>query len=199
MTARNYMVDIEAAGVESNSVVLSAAIIEFKLDEKPVYHDLLHRSMFVKFDAAYQIKNLKRVIDKSTMEWWSKQPELVRSKSLIPGIYDLDPELGLDVIRGYAHLDKDSSKNGDVTFWARGILDEACLDSLSNQVCGDLLIPYSNWRDVRTAVDLLCEGASRGYAKVPGFDRGIVLKHDPVHDCAYDIMMLLSNNLKDPV
>jgi len=197
MSKRQYMIDLETLGVESTSVVLSIGIIQFDLDEKPVYKDLLARSMFVKFDVKYQIKNLKRTMVKSTAEWWSKQSKIVRSKSLTPGIYDLTPEEGLDIIRGYAHLDKNSDKNGDVTFWARGCLDQACLDSLSNQVCGDILIPYSNWRDVRTAVDLLCDDASRGYCKVPGFDSGVVYKHDPVCDCAYDIMMLLSNNLRE--
>jgi hypothetical protein len=191
------MFDIECADVESTAVILSCAIIEFKLDEKPVYADLLNRSMFVKFDAAYQIKNLKRTVDKPTMEWWAKQSKIVKAKSLVPGIYDMEAKMGIDIVRSYAGLDVDSSKNGDVTFWARGALDQLCFDSLSKAAGDDILIPYSNWRDVRTAVDILCEGASRGYVNVPGFNRGIVHKHDPVHDCAYDVMMLLSNNLKE--
>jgi len=196
VSQRNYMFDVETADVESTAVVLSCAIIEFKLDEVPDYKTLLNRSMFVKFDVAQQVKELKRTVDKPTMEWWSKQSEIVKARSLIPGIYDMEAAMGIDMLRGYAHLDIDPDKNYDVTFWARGSLDQLCIDSLAKKSGTDILIPYCNWRDVRTAIDLLCDNAARGYVKVPGFNRDIVHKHDPVHDCAYDIMMLLSNNLK---
>ncbi len=188
---RHYAFDVETLDVESTAVILSAAIIEFKLDEKPTYQDLLQRSMFIKFSVEHQVKELKRTMNKDTMEWWSKQCKIARYKSLIPGIYDMEAAHGLDVIRGYANLDVKSDKNRDVMFWARGALDQLCIDSLSKAAGGDILIPYSNWRDFRTGIDCLKTNASHGYCNVPGFDRGIVMKHDPVHDCAYDILMLL--------
>ena len=192
----HYMFDVETIDVESTAAVLSAAIIKFEMDEIPVWDDLLRRSLFVKFNAKEQMLKYKRTAEKTTMEWWSKQCDLVKARSFVPGIYDLDADIALDQIRGYAHLSIDSSKNRDKIFWSRGCLDQLVIDSLSKAVGHDLLVPYNNWRDVRTAIDLICEDGSNGYCKVPNFDSGIVLKHDPIHDCAYDLMMLLSNNMR---
>jgi len=189
--SKHFMIDLETLGVESTSVVLSVGIIQFSPDEVPNWTDFLYRSMFVKFSVADQVNNHHRSMDVDTCKWWGKQSDIVKAKSFKPGIYDLEASHGLDVIRGYCHLDKDSAKNDDVTFWARGNLDQSCLSSLSKAVCGDELIPYGNWMDVRTALALTKETCVNGYCDVPGFDRGKVHKHDPVQDCALDLMQLL--------
>lgn len=51
---------------------------------------------------------------------------------------------------------------------------------------------YAQWRDIRTAVDIMY-GSTNGYCSVehPDFARHNVIKHHPVHDCALDVMMLL--------
>jgi 3' exoribonuclease, RNase T-like len=196
MARRNYIIDVETLDVESTSVVLSCAIIKFDLGEVPVYQDLLDRAAFVKFSVEEQVSKYRRTIKKSTLEWWSKQSLNVRNKSFVPMATDLDAADGLAILRDYADLDPVSDKNRAVTFWARGILDQSTLDSLSNAVSGDILIPYNSWYDVRTVIDLTCDGAHGGYCKVPGFDHfGLVAKHDPIHDCANDLMMILSGNI----
>jgi hypothetical protein len=190
------MVDIECASIESNAVVLSVAAIEFKLDEKPNYQDLLERAVFVKFKVEEQIKVYKRHVDAETMEWWRKRPQIIKDKSLTVYPTDVSAVDGLNALRTYCQLKPETRKNDDVVFWARGALDGIVLDSLCRSAGQEILIPFSNWRDVRTAVDLIVDGSSGGYCDVPNFNRFIVQKHDPVHDCAYDIMMLLANNLK---
>ena len=192
---RNIMFDIETLGTESNSVVLSFALIPFQLDEKPTYQELLDRALFVKLDVQQQIRTLKRTVDKDTMDWWTKQSEMARDKSFNKdNKRDTDCATGLTIMRNWANLSSLTNENRDVIFWARGSLDQVVIDSLSKQIHGQMVIPFNNWRDVRTAVDILVEGASGGYCKVPGFDREVVVKHDPVHDCAFDILQLLSNN-----
>jgi len=189
------MVDVETLDVESTSVVLSCAIISFDLDEVPDYQKILDRALFVKFDVQEQFKNMGRTIKESTLQWWSTQPLFTRQKSFIPLETDLDAATGLELIRDYADLDPVSDNNRNVKFWARGILDQSTLDSLSNKVRGDILVPYNNWFDVRTFLFALYESES-GYINVPGFNhRNLVTKHDPVHDCANDLMMILSGNL----
>jgi hypothetical protein len=189
------MVDVETLDVESTSVVLSCAIIEFSLDEVPDYQKIFGRALFVKFDVEEQVAKFKRTIKKSTLEWWATQPLSTRTKSLVPSTFDVDAATGLQMIRDYADLDSNSDKNRNVKFWARGILDQSTLDSLSNATSGDILVPYNNWFDVRTFLFALYESES-GYITVPGFDhRNVVTKHDPVHDCANDLMMILSGNL----
>lgn len=196
MSQRNFMVDIESLDVCSSAVVLSVAVIQFDLGEVADYGALLDRALFVKLDVAEQVSRFKSTMSRDTIEWWTKQTQTVRLKSFTPNKEeDLSPEDALANIRAYCDLSEKSNDNHGVTFWARGCLDQVCLDNLSRKVSGDLLIPYNNWYDVRTAIDLTCDGARRGYVTVPGFDHfARVHKHDPIHDCANDLMMLLSNN-----
>ena len=46
-----FLFDVETLGVESNSVVLSAAMIHFDPEMRPTYQDLLDNACFVKFNA----------------------------------------------------------------------------------------------------------------------------------------------------
>ena len=90
----------------------------------------------------------------------------------------------------------DSKNDKKCYVWARGNLDELLYRALEFQITGnrdDTVFAYNRWRDVRTAVDFLT-GSSNGYCKVdhPEFNSEIdVTKHDPVDDCALDIMMMI--------
>jgi len=183
-----FMFDIETLDAESTAVVLSASIIHFSIGEQPTYDELLNRALFVKFDAQEQV-DLGRTVDKGTVDWWRQQHEYVRKISLARLSDDLSILDGVNKIKEYIaqHPEKDQ------TFWARGSLDQMCIDSLCKSIKVDLIAPYNVWRDVRTAVDLLCETGHNGYATVdaPGFARHNVIKHHPTHDCALDIMMLI--------
>lgn len=189
------MFDIETTDVESSAAVLSIALIEFKLDEVPVYEDLLKRAVFVKFNIEEQIRKYHRSVDKDTMKWWSKRPQIIRDVSLKPKETDLSVEDGIAILRDGAGCRPQMRQNQDVMFWARGSLDQVVFESLCRSAGQEAFSHYSNWRDVRTAVELLAEGAVHGYVEVPGCHQDTVHKHDPVHDCAYDIMQLLVNNI----
>lgn len=183
-----FMFDVETLGTESNCVVLSAAIIHFDTNDKVDYDQLLEKALFVKFDAQYQIKQLHRTIENETLEWWGKQHDYVKKVSMTPSADDLSPQEGITKLRDYVN-----SYAGDKTMWARGSLDQMSIDSLARMVGEEPIVRYNMWRDVRTAVDLLCETASDGYCTVnhPTFQRHNVIKHHPTHDCALDIMMLM--------
>jgi hypothetical protein len=182
------MFDVETIGVESTSVILSAAIIKFDPNNKEkTYDDYLNDALFVKFSVEEQVKNYNRTIDKSTIEWWSKIHPAIREVSFVPSKNDISVLDGLSKLRDYI------GNPSNPTFWARGSLDQMCIDSLCKVAGVDLLAPYNSWRDVRTALDCLCETTKNGYCelKIP-FDKGAnVIKHHPVHDCAYDIMQLV--------
>ncbi len=183
-----YMFDIETIGVESTSVILSAAIIRFDPNDKErTYNQYLDDALFVKLSVEDQVTNYNRTIDKSTIEWWSKIHPAIRQVSFVPTETDLLADVAISKLRNYI---KDADKS---TFWSRGSLDQMCIDSLCKVVGVDLLAPYNSWRDVRTALDCLCETTKNGYCdlNIP-FDKGAnVIKHHPVHDCAYDIMQLV--------
>lgn len=189
--SKQYMFDVETLGIESTAVIASMAAIPFDFDEDLTYQDYLDRALFVKFNIEEQIKILKRSITPSSIEWWKAQDHGPRLKSIIP-----HPGIDVSAKEGIEKLDDFivKEKGEKVYAWARGGLDQVTLDSLTRAVRGieaDPIIAYNNWLDVRTALGLMKETAGNGYCQIPGFNREVVVKHDPVHDCAYDIMMLV--------
>ena len=184
-----FIFDIETLGVESNAVVLSAALIHFEPSEKPTYQNLLDNACFVKFKAKDQVERLKRTIDLGTLEWWKNQHSYPRSVSLEVSSDDLTPEEGITRLHNYMNQFKNPAHQ---TMWARGSLDQMAIDSLAVRVEMQEITGYNMWRDVRTAVDLM-SGGTNGYCDVnhPLFERAQVIKHHPVHDCALDAMMLM--------
>ena len=183
-----FIFDIESLGVESNAVVLSAAIIHFDPEKRPTYQDLLDNACFVKFDVKEQM-SVGRTASKSTLEWWKSQHEYVRKVSLDPSREDMTVENGMQ--KFYEYMAKFPNAKQQ-TIWARGSLDQLVIDSLCVQVGLQEITGYHMWRDVRTAVDLLY-GTTNGYVEVdhPLFKRHEVIKHHPVHDCALDAMQLM--------
>ncbi len=59
---------------------------------------------------------------------------------------------------------------------------------------GTNLFDHYQWRDVRTMIDCLMNGGGNGYCNIDSsrtdFNSAVVVKHDPVQDCAFDIMMM---------
>ena len=185
-----FIFDVETLGKESNSVMLSMACIYFDPDQKPDHVWLRENAFFAKFDVEDQIKRLHRKVGKTTMQWWAKQCENVRTVSFKPNkAVDVKFEDGYNAMREWA-----KSKNDDKCWvWARGNLDQLIPDSFEEQLEIEPIFPFSRWRDVRTAVDILYH-TDKGYTKVnyPGFDPAIhITKHNPIDDCVYDAMMLM--------
>jgi hypothetical protein len=193
-----FIFDVETLGKESNSVMLSMAAIYFDPETKPSYEDLYNSAFFVKFDVEDQVRRLDRKIGKTTMQWWAKQCDIVKVKSLKPNkALDVKFEDGYEAMRKWA----ESKKDDQCYVWARGNLDQLVLDSFEEQLEIKPIWPFNRWRDVRTAIDILYN-TSNGYCPVnyKGFSaEAKVIKHNPVDDCAYDAMMLMYGaDPKDP-
>lgn len=185
-----FMFDVETLGKETNSVILSMAILYFNPEEELDHNQLRENTLFIKLDAGDQVERLGRGVTKSTLEWWEKQCPVVRDKSLKRKSTDVRVEDGIELMREYAN--KHDPKNKDIV-WARGGLDQLVLDAMETKLGVASVFFYNRWRDVRTAVDLMT-GSTTGYCKVDhaGFNPDLhITKHDPVDDCVYDVMMLL--------
>jgi len=184
-----FMFDVETLGIESTSVILSMACIYFNPEEKPNYQQLVDSAFFVKLDAKDQVNRLGRSVTKSTLQWWEKLHLSIKQKSLIPSATDVLAEDAIDALYDWQKQFPNNSKS---TVWARGNLDQMVLGSLEDKLNREPVFHFGRWRDVRTAVDLLT-GSTNGYCDIehPEFNKAIVIKHDPIHDCAYDAMMLL--------
>jgi hypothetical protein len=188
-----FMFDIETLGIESTAVVLSAAIICFdpEKDSDISFRELVERGLLVKFDAKDQVKRLDRTMTKSTLDWWGKQGDYQQKLSFVPDASrDLITEDGLQAIRKYINQYHRGADPQTMTIWARGSLDQMAIDSLALKAGVEPIAPFNRWRDVRTAIDLMTD-SKNGYCTVRDLDRDEVVKHDPVHDCALDILMLL--------
>jgi hypothetical protein len=184
-----FIFDVETLGKESNSVMLSMACIYFDPDKQPTPDELRKGAFFAKFNVEDQIKRLNRKVGKTTMQWWAKQCDNVRTVSFKPNPHDVRFEDGYEAMREWA-----KTKNDDKCWvWARGNLDQLVLDSFEEQLELKPIFPFNRWRDVRTAIDILYK-TSKGYVKVdyPGFDPALhITKHNPIDDCVLDAMMLM--------
>jgi len=189
-----FIYDIETCDVESTSVILSTAILY--VDEKKDYtaQELYENTLFVKFKAREQIDLYKRTISKDTIVWWNKQCDLAKNMSFFPKKSDLSTLEGIACLKKYINEHTNNIKNELV--WVRGSVDQIGMDSLCKRAQLENLFHYSNYRDVRTAIDLLYETSVRGYClidteKLSNWDENIIIKHDPIWDVVYDALMLL--------
>jgi hypothetical protein len=182
-----FALDIETLSNRETAVVLSLAILHFDEKETYTYKELLDNTCFVKFNLKEQIEVYERTTNKETIDWWKKQCDIVKNVSLVPKKTDMNAIDGLKVARDYIK----SKSQGDEIVWTRGSLDQFAIDSLCDSVKVPYLFNYGQYRDFRTAIDLLKETSVRGYCTIPDFNRDIAIKHDPVHDVALDVMMLL--------
>lgn len=188
------MFDIETLGVESTAVVLSIGLIPFEFKNNFSYQDLIDRSYFVKFKAMDQVDNYKRTISAETVNWWKTQsPQSIRKSFLPNQELDMNALVGVDLV--FEHIAELKKRYGvkSFTWWQRGSLDQVVFDSLCRAVGKQPITMYNNWMDVRTFVSCSKETADKGYCQIDddAFDRRLVLKHDPVQDCALDIMMMV--------
>ena len=184
-----FMFDIETLATRSDAVILSLAVIHFNPDEKPSPERLRGDCFFIKFDVEDQIRRLGRRVDPSTVDWWKKQCENVKRKSVYPTPIDARFEDGHRELDQWVRWKNDS----DAWVWARGNMDQVVFQDIENQVGVDEIFPHYRWRDVRTAVDFLY-GTDSGYVVVdyPGFSKDLhITKHNPIDDCVLDVMMLI--------
>jgi len=189
-----FCFDVETLGVESDSVILSMACIHFDPRTDPTYKELKEGALFIKLDAKDQATRLGRKVSKDTIAWWEKQCLNARNLSLVPSSNDVPVEEGLSILSEWAESKKDTTSY----VWSRGSLDNVMLHSLERKVGTEPIFPYNRWRDVRTAIDFLT-GSTNGYCQVdhPEFNYDIdVTKHNPIDDCALDIMMLIYGKSK---
>ena len=182
-----WMYDVETLGIESNSVILPMALVNFDVEKKPTYSDLVKDAFFVKLNSKDQVDRLGRTVTQSTLDWWQQQNQAVKQMSLYPSENDVTAEEAHDLMKAYVNARPEGKK---AIVWARGNLDQMALGSMEDKMKRDAIFHFGRWRDVRTAVDLLT-GSSNGYCTIPDFDDTMVVKHNPIHDCAYDAMMLM--------
>lgn len=189
-----FVFDIETLGIESTAVVLSAALLYVDPDTLPTdnnkaYAALLKECCVVKFDAQEQIEHTPaRTVDTGTVAWWTKQSYAAKNFSLRRGEIEYSVKDGSEKLVEYLKSKPNALK---LPIWVRGSLDQPLYGSLLRSFQLPELMRYNNFRDVRTAVELLYPSSAAGYVEIPDFNDAVVIKHIPTHDCVYDALQLL--------
>jgi hypothetical protein len=175
----HFLLDLETLGIETPSIVLSIALtpFDFEADANTKFQELCDRTHFFKLSVKDQHEH-KRSSDPSTIKWWGEQSKNAIRKSLRPLASDLLPPVALSSLKA-------AIGSEEATLWTRGALDQGCLESLCRTYGVEMIVPHNAYRDVRTALNLWGKSANSS-EYIEGF-----IVHDPVHDCARDVMNLL--------
>lgn len=186
------IIDFETLGQTDDAVLLSVGVLiidpEILDPENPqkTFDDLVESGLYVKIDATNQVKKYNRRVSKETVDWWSKQGPEAKAV-LARSVDDVDLINVAGLIESYL---KANNFNGHL--WSRGMIDGRWLQSMCS--CTNTDVPSAPWwthRDVRTCIDVLC-GTTRGYLpKSHSFGPNGFIAHNPVHDCARDVIQMM--------
>lgn len=196
--ALDLIYDFETMGQDVTScVALSFAGIffdkeRFVSDNPYTYDELIDpdRSNIIhcKLSVEDQVKNYGRTIEQGTLDWWSKQ-NAEAQKVLTPLDSDLTlEELSRKLLEFISHIKIGCS-------WTRGnSFDPVLLDSLYKNLGIENPLPWWTIRDTRTFIEALTldqVGLKNSFNPLTQeeYDAKFV-HHDPVHDCALDIMRM---------
>jgi hypothetical protein len=202
MKLYDFVFDFETFDSIAGSAVVDLSVIAFDPDPNIIesFEDLVLRGKKIKFNLASQ-KGV-RSFSTNTIEWWKKQSPEARA-GLVPSPEDVSTYDG--IITFLEHLKASHIKPYDSFGYCRGqSFDFPILVDLIRKLyqrdtgCEDKdintfnLEPVKFWnqRDIRTAIEnrLLIRGMTMTPLKL-GLLNGFI-KHNSVHDCAKDILML---------
>lgn len=136
-------IDTETLGTYFDSVILSVGAVKFdpKGEQEP------HSPFYLKLDTDFQIEQLGRTVNESTMEWWAKQDH-----SLIDETFsDDDRVYPIEFIKEFNRY-----VVGCDNYWAQGaVFDFAILEHLYKNMGIPFPINYWACRDSRTLFKLM--------------------------------------------
>lgn len=185
--AKMFVLDMETLGTSDNAVVLSIGMTYISPDENVTYRELLERGFYAKLDRKEQIER-GRIVEKDTVDWWSQQGEEAREV--------LSSDGALPFRAWHQTLYRWAKMHGfflpKTTVLTRGLVDGRWAESLArtfkvtDEDTSVLKFPYWRYRDVRTALDILCQGNDKLEVEAPEF-----VKHHALCDAAIDGLRML--------
>ena len=177
--SRIFILDCESLGVADNSIVLSIGMTYFDEGESPTFDDLLERGYYTKCERKEQ-KAAGRIAEADTLAWWEDQGsearEVLSNKDVLPF---------KRWSREFKEWLEDHECDDHSTIMSRGLIDERFVNTCFLSFNKPRIFNYWQFRDTRTALDLLC-GTSEG----PRCDLDGFIKHNALHDAAADALRL---------
>lgn len=192
MTKDSVIFDFETLSLDRfRAVIPCVAGIRFNedrytSDEPYTFDELIGMSEFMKFDVGGQVKNYGRKIDKSTLDWWRKQPKAAQDQLIEPSESDSPFE---DITKFFTGLIRHHETINKI--YSRGnTFDPIIVDGVIEQMNHPEWYPFWKVRDTRSMIDGLAFGADiKNSFTVPGLEQKFIA-HDPRHDVAMDIMRM---------
>jgi len=185
--------DFETISTNVHSgAIASVALLKFDLDRllslNPYsFEELYDLGIFAKFDIPEQLSTFERIADKSTMEWWKKQPIEVQRSQLQPSADDVSVTELRDIFVDYF------SPLGKLKWvFTRGnTFDPVLLDSITEyfqqpRTFGE----FWKIRDTRSFIDGLSFGSGINDKFIPKDIEDKIIPHDPRSDVTVDVMRI---------
>lgn len=186
----DFVIDFESLSTIPNSKVIDLSAVPFVEGEDASFKELVSRGIQIKFDLRSQTN---RVSDEYTIAWWKSQCEEAK-KALIPSDSDVTIKEGVGILLKFL---EDNKINRNSHMFSRGMsFDFPILVTMLQEYYGVEVInterPYKFWneRDIRTAIESTM--GVRDQTTVP-LPKGVLdgfVKHNSIHDCAKDIIMM---------
>lgn len=190
LTPLHLAIDTETLGVTDNAIITSIAVTPFRLTDKDAtFESLLEKTFFMKINAKTQNKLYKRTADKSTLDWWNKQSDKVKSYSFKSCPDDAHPKAALIALNKFI---KDTEYDWHNSYvFERGMgFDTTKMQSLY-QAC-DVKMGFNFWRarEIRTINDLIGDVSNGKWEPDEGRPDGFI-EHHAKHDAALDAYRLI--------
>jgi len=168
-------------------VVISFAMLSFdesRLVDKPYeYDELLKNCHMIKFNVDEQVKEYGRSVQKSTLDWWKKQPKEAQ--------YQLKPsEDDMSITELYDFFVANRPDDLKKVYTRGNTFDPIIFDYVMKDT--DNVTPYPWWiiRDTRSLIDGMAWGSSLNNKFMPPNVGDKFIHHDPKHDIALDVMRI---------
>ena len=177
--------DMETLGTSERAIILTIGVLcvpdNYEQDDPKELYNL---GKLYHLNPIEQEKVYNRTMNFSTIQWWSTQnPDVFKEQMNCENAMNL--HRAVDDILHY--LSKNGLFNRDEKniIWSRGLFEVKLWEGLIKDLKYKDSIMFWQWRDSRTACDVLCGDPNGKIKELPGLN-----KHDPLSDCILDYFRL---------
>lgn len=182
----HFFMDMETLGVDEKAIVLTIGILcvpeNYNLDNTIDLYDT--RGSLYHLNLTEQEKRYNRTMDISTVYWWSTQnPGVFRDQLCQKDAWKMRDAIDdiRHIFQRYGLFDKDEHN----IIWSRGLFEVKLWESMLKDLKIENDIMFWQWRDSRTACDVMCGDPNGLISELPDLN-----KHDPLADCILDYFRL---------
>jgi len=179
--------DMETLGIREDAIVLSIAVLSVPTQRPSLTpKEFTERyGLFCRINIEDEERDYNRSMDLKTIKWWVLKNFDVFHQELTSKNYVSMKDAINQVL---SHLSCNSfftDKNNFI--WSRGLFEVKLWESMLRDLNIPNNIMFWQWRDTRTACDVLCGDPNGKLTELDGLN-----KHNPLTDCVLDFYRLHS-------